>query len=180
MDIRSWQGASSGSGGTIATSVSYNLRPLKDLVIFEERIRQNINNFRRIRRALRVQIVGLGAIVLGLLFLHARFLSISVIFSSPTIMSLAMLIILYISLLYSTVKLVSALRAWHSANARNYEEQCQKTLRQFNLQITFGREKELTFVKRLPKRLAELLEAYRTEYRARRALQSTPGPRRPK
>lgn len=46
-------------------------------------------------------------------------------------------------------------------------------LRQFNLQLTLGKDKELTFVKRLPRRLAELFDAYRLEYRARRALRST-------
>lgn len=54
-----------------------------------------------------------------------------------------------------------------------YIEQCTIVLRQFNLQLTLGKDKELTFVKRLPRRLAELFDAYRLEYRARRALRST-------
>lgn len=53
----------------------------------------------------------------------------------------------------------------------SYEEQCCRILRQFNAQLTQSKEKEVNFLRRLPQRLTELLQAYRLEYRTRKHLQ---------
>lgn len=169
-------------------SGSYNLAPLKgstcrafltvpDLVILEERIRQNLANLRRMRGRLWMRIVSLTVVVTLLVALHAKVGGASAILAAPSLPSLLGLLLLYAALTTTTVLLLISAHSLRTSIVHRYEDQCQRTLRQFNLQLSHGRgrERELTFVKRLPRRLAELLQSYRAEYRARKALRSNPG-----
>lgn len=89
-------------------------------MIFEERIRQNISNLKRIRRVLRRRIVLLSASVLFLLFLHARFVSVAAIFRSPGLLTLLGLLLLYGALLSATIFLVVSLREWRNSVVTKY------------------------------------------------------------
>lgn len=89
-------------------------------MIFEERIRQNISNLRRIRRGLRLRLILLSAAVLFLLFLHARFVSVGAIFRSPSLLTILGLLILYGALLSATIFLVVSLREWRNSVVTKY------------------------------------------------------------
>jgi hypothetical protein len=115
-----------------------------------------------------------------LLLLHVRFVTLSAILTSPTLLTMLGLLLLYAALVTVIVSLCLSLQTWKNSPVKRYEDQCQKTLRHFNLQLTYGTDKELTFFKRLPRRLAELLEAFRVEFRARRSLQSNVGSKKSK
>lgn len=94
------------------------------MVIFEERIRQNISNLRRIRRLLRLRIILLSTGVLVLLFLHARFVSVATIFRSPSLLTFLGLLFLYGALLSVTILLVAALREWRNSVVTKYVSGC--------------------------------------------------------
>lgn len=126
------------------------------------------------RRALRARIILLMAGLIALVLFHLRFVSIALILRRPSFLSLLGLAFLWSLMGTVAVVLWTALAAWRRSLGKRYQEQCQKSLRPFNLHLTHGKQKELTFIKRLPRRLAELLEAFRAEYRARRAIQSAP------
>lgn len=143
-------------------------------MIFEERIRQNLANLHRMRRALRARIILVLAGLIALVLFHLRFISVPGVFKRPTFVSLLAMAFLWTLMGTLAVFLWMALGTWRKSLAKRYLEQCQTSLRPFNLHLTHGRQKELTFVRRLPRRLAELLGAFRAEYRARRALQSAP------
>jgi len=143
-----------------------------DLVIFEERIRQNIGNMQMMKRSLRLRIIVLSFAVLFLIAVNVKFIRPLMVISEASFLSISGLLLMYGVLIFSTVLLFLAMREWRNSQLKRYEEQCARVLRHFNLQVTHGRERELTFIKRLPKRLADLLDAYRIEYRARRALRS--------
>lgn len=161
---------------SLSSHQPHNLMPLKDLVIFEERIRQNLLNLRLLRRKLRWRIALLSFACLLILIAHARFVEFSSIFDGFSVFKILGLLLLYTLLVADVILLVSAIRSFRNSLVKRYEEQCEKTLRHFNLHLasspTAGKEKELAFAKRLPRKLADLIEAYRIEYRARRALHS--------
>lgn len=151
----------------------YNLTPLKDLIIFEERLRQNLINLQRLRRGIRWKIIILCTISVLLLGVHIRLVDWETIFGKPTALKLLSLALLYTSILVTIRYLVVAMVSHRSSMVKRYEEQCKRMLKQYHLQLSgHGRGRELSFTRRLPKRLAELLHTYRAEYRARRALKS--------
>lgn len=147
-----------------------------DLVIFEERIRQNIGNMQTMRRSLRLRIIMLSFAALFLIIVNVKFIRPSMAVSKGSFLAIFGLLLMYGVLILSTVLLFLAMREWRNSHLKRYEEQCARVLRHFNLQVTRDGERELTFIKRLPKRLADLLDAYRVEYRARRALRSNVKP----
>ncbi len=99
---------------------------------------------------------------------------------------------LYAILTIISISFYRSFKVWRNSLAGKYEHQCQKVLRQFNLQLHDGvsmpttvngtptlaseavvvQSKDigyhLTFLRRMPRRLATFLEAYREEYRGRR------------
>lgn len=188
----------SSSLSTTFPGTATNLTALKDLVIFEERIRQNLENLRVLRALLWRRFITRFIIFIAVLFVCTR-LRLIVVEGYP----LVALNIFLLSLIaaVSGFTLIAAV-AWRRAvDGRHYEEQCQKGLHPFNMQIrlihtarkhnwlrnviypsafyyssteTSRDSDEITFLRRLPRPLAEFLEAYRCEYRARRALQMQP------
>lgn len=172
---------------------------VRDLVIFEERIRQNLDNVRLLRGVVWRRFLVRFLFLLLLLLVAVRLLYLRFVPSGWThVFLLAAFLIL---LAVMAVWCLFGFASWRRAVAAcRYEEQLQKTLVGFSMQIRHPLHRdqqgnilmrvfsqlflsasipsmysgEITFLKRLPRSIALFLEAYRTEYRARRALRSNP------
>lgn len=89
------------------------------------------------------------------------------------------MLIIYCILAYLALILYRAFRVWRTSLASRYEQQCQRILRAYNLQLSrvnsdgkVEQAVQLGFVRRMSRRLVVFMEAYRAEYRARKALAS--------
>ena len=172
---------------------STNQTALRDLVIFEERIRQNLGNLRLVREQLWRRFVKRLATLLVALLVSDRLLRLK---SPEGYYAWALLLcVLSATLVVAGLTAYAGVTWRRAVDSRQYEEQCQKGLHPFHMQIRmFGPVRrqtllsrllytsgfdsceadEITFLRRLPRPLAAFLEAYRYEYRARRALRHQP------
>lgn len=111
---------------------------------------------------------------------------------------------LYLVLAWLAASFYRSFNVWRSSLASRYEQQCQKLLRSFSLQLYDGSQPltsaghasatpvpgqlpeglaarpgvgfHLGFVRRMPRRLVAFLEAYREEFRTRRGYAGPPFP----
>ncbi len=185
--------------------------PLRDFCIFEERIRQNVENVATLRAVLWRRLSWRTALLVMLVacMVQTRRLSrlLGLLGLAPTARLETLLFVVLLSLCLLAVGLVAhSAAAWRRAVAGSqYEGQCHKALAPFAMQLRLlpaglssrpaglaarlgalarrlllmpprtVASGEITFARRLPRPLALFLEAYRAEYRARRALRLQPG-----
>jgi len=170
-----------------------------DLIIFEERLRQNLHNLQRLRKRLYYRftrhfsrfcqgeycrIAGLVLALSVIIGLQTRgFIYIQR--SWPNWIRTGLMLVVYGILVFLASSLFFAFRAWrlslasrykicaimNSHSLVSYKQQCQKMLKIYNLQLNLEKDNEnIGLIRRIPRRLSEFIEEYRSEYRARRAL----------
>lgn len=149
-------------------NTSFNLLPLKDLLIFEERIKQNLQNLRRLRwrsgrNFLCTFLLLSSFIILSYFFLGWKTIE-TALYSFPGCLGLLMMSIIGLIIVLSFLRSFKALLK--VASAPNYEHQLNKTLNLFGgLWIGSGGEVEVPLK---GKPLLELWNSYRAEYRKRK------------
>lgn len=149
-----------------------DVRPLRDLMIFEQRVAQNLRGMRK--RRVRI-LLGCWPLVLSLAVLKtAAFLCreqdlwqrwVQPLVPAATALHVAILL----------CRIVRELRNWSSVSASLFKKRLRKSLVDFHLSFDTDCAGRLSLDRRLPRRMHDLFDGYRREWEARRRLRPSPG-----
>ncbi len=135
------------------------LTRFRDLVIFEERIRQNYHSLSKIRKQHNMLFISILVCVIGFV-IYWLFFDVSN--TSPFIFTFSTILF---STAFITLMVLILLQAYSSklSHAHKFERQVKKDLEVYNM--TFNPKTDcLVFSRRVPKRWQDLFFIYRDEY----------------
>ena len=150
------------------------LSRFRDLVIFEDRLKQNYASLTRIRQRHRAFMLVLGCFTVIYLIFCGLSPSTSQLLPPPVEHFVSVLFLL------ALLGLAGLIYLWYFndkiQHANKFERQIKKDLELYNMTFTGSRPDPLGYARRIPKRWQDIFFLYRDEYRRRRimALQRFP------